>query len=396
MLFFDKVLSGNKNISCGTCHEPSAAGGDGLSLGLGEGASGLGLARKARHGGDGVRHRVPRNAPALFNLGALSVKNVLWDGRVAIDPTAPAGFDTPADAALPAGLDSVVAAQALFPILSEIEMAGEAHENEIALGAARSEALGWREIERRISETPAYAPLFQSAFQHVSDAEDIRIVDIANAIGAFVDVQWRADQSRFDAWLRGDDEALSAEEMRGAAIFFGDGGCAACHAGPLFTDQSFHAIAMPQIGPGKMAGMSTLASDFGRMAVTGDLRDGYRFRTPSLRNVAATSPYGHDGAYARLEDVVRHHLDPVAAFERYALKLARLPSDAVLDGRDEKVLQDVREGAAILRANELAPTALSDRDVAALLAFLNTLNDEASLSGRFEKPESVPSGLPVD
>lgn len=396
LLFYDKALSGNRNIACGACHDHGLASGDGLSLGLGEGAEGLGRYRRAETATDAVRHRVPRNAPALFNLGATSITHLLWDGRVAVDPDAPSGFDTPAEDQTPLGLDSVVAGQALFPLLSEIEMAGEAHENDVALAASRREALGWREIATRVQAVPAYAPLFQAAFPDVVAPRDIEIRHIANAIGAFVDTEWRADQSPFDQWLRGDDAALSPLAKKGAQLFYGEAGCASCHAGPLQTDNRFHAIAMPQIGPGKMAGMSSLPSDFGRLAITGDMKDAYRFKTPSLRNVAETAPYGHAGAYRTLEAVVRHHLDPAAAFTRYDLAEAVLPSAPALEAVDGRAMADPMERQSILDANALAPVALSEAEIAQLLAFLHALTDETSLNGRLGKPAEVPSGLPVD
>lgn len=400
LLFFDKILSGNQNIACASCHDPDSASADGMSLGVGEGGEGLGAARKTRSAGDAVRHRVPRNAPALFNLGAKSVTSLLWDGRIALDPAARAKFgapfDTPAQDALPPGLDSVVAAQALFPMISPIEMAGEPNENLVALAASRDERLAWEEIAARLRVNAAYADLFAGAYDHIDQPADIAIADAANAIAAFVETQWRADQSPFDRWRRGEETAISDQAKRGARLFYGAAGCADCHAGALQTDQQFHAIAMPQIGPGKYARMTAQSSDFGRMAVTGLRRDAYKFRTPSLRNVAVTSPYGHAGAYASLEAVVRHHLDPVAAFDAYDLSMAALPDDPSLNARDAAPLSDRRERAAIRRANGLAPRPMADGDVAAVLAFLRTLTDEASLTGRFSPPSEVPSGLPLD
>jgi cytochrome c peroxidase len=150
---------------------------------------------------------------------------------------------------------------------------------------------------------------------------------------------------------------------------------------------------MPQIGPGKAARFETHARDEGRLRVTGQQADAYRFRTPSLRNVAQTGPYGHSGAYARLEDVVRHHLDPVVSLSAYDLSLARLPD---LDGaEDDRVLVDSEEMQRIAQANDLPPRALSDADVAAILAFLGSLTDRTSLLGRLGVPDAVPSGRPV-
>ena len=122
LLFFDPLLSGNRNIACGTCHHPDLASADAVSLGVGEGGEGLGTERAV--GPDGVKHRVPRHAPALFNLGATEFGVLFHDGRVSVDPDSRSGFDTPAEEFLPEGLQSVVAAQAIFPLLAEVEMAG--------------------------------------------------------------------------------------------------------------------------------------------------------------------------------------------------------------------------------------------------------------------------------
>lgn len=393
MLFFDRALSGNGDVSCATCHHPSLAGGDGLSLGVGAGGYGLGPERSV---GDAVLHRVPRNAPGLFNLGALEVSALFWDGRLEVDASEPSGFRAPQRFDLPAGLRSVTAAQALFPVVSEIEMAGAPEDNEIALAAWRAPHLGWDALIERLVAIEGYPPLFAAAYPDLSAPATIDPTHYANALAAFIETEFRADDSPFDRHLRGDADAMSADARAGMALFYGAAGCASCHSGPLLTDQRFHAIAMPQIGPGRTPLLGRTFSDVGRLETTGDLADAYRFRTPSLRNVAATAPYGHAGAYATLEEVVRHHLDPEAAFASYGIQTATLPPAERLGARDGVAMADPIERSAILAANELTPTALSAADVAALVAFLEALTDEASLDGRLGRPDSVPSGLPID
>ena len=176
-------------------------------------------------------------------------------------------------------------------------------------------------------------------------------------------------------------------------LFYGKAGCDSCHAGRFQTDHDFHAIAMPQLGPGKAARFERHARDVGRLRVTGDPKDAYAFRTPSLRNVTATAPYGHDGAYASLEAVIRHHLAPVASLRAYDPAQAILPALAV---EDTWVLDRPEEIEAIAAANSLAPMDLSDAEVANLLAFLGALTDQPSIDGRLGVPESLPSGLPVE
>ena len=116
MLFYDKIVSGNQNISCATCHHPFAATADGLSLSVGEGGIGISTSRMTGVGSEMVHERVPRNAPAIFNLGAKEFTVMFHDGRVTEDATQPSGFLSPAGDQLPMGLDSALAAQAMFPV----------------------------------------------------------------------------------------------------------------------------------------------------------------------------------------------------------------------------------------------------------------------------------------
>ncbi|MGB8623500.1 MAG: cytochrome-c peroxidase, partial [Paracoccaceae bacterium] len=180
----------------------------------------------------------------------------------------------------------------------------------------------------------------------------------------------------------------------GMQLFYGKADCASCHSGQFQTDNRFHAIAMPQIGPGKAARFETHTRDTGRLRVTGHDEDAFRFRTPSLRNVTLTAPYGHDGAYATLEGVVRHHLNPVAAMIGYDPSQAILPE--MPDAMDFPELANAQDMDAIARANELEPMELSDSEVDAILAFLGALTDPVSREGRLGVPDTVPSGLPVD
>ena len=151
---------------------------------------------------------------------------------------------------------------------------------------------------------------------------------------------------------------------------------------------------MPQIGPGKVSSFETHNRDLGRLRVTGALEDAYAFRTPSLRNVTQTAPYGHSGAYATLEDVIRHHIDPIAALDRYDTSKAILPE--LTGANDFNVLNTPDQVQGIADANTLNPIALSDDEISALIAFLSTLDDPVSLQGRLGVPEKVPSGLPVE
>lgn len=191
LLFYDKILSGNKNISCGTCHHHDFAGADGLSLGIGEGGVGVGPDRTPGEGVDQIRKRIPRNAPSLWNLGHKSVEVLFHDGRLSIADTYGNGFDSPAEEWLPDDLANILAAQALFPLTAQFEMAGNPGENEV-IGAIRNRLdRGWPILAKRVRSNPEYANLFTQAFDNIYETSDITIVEIANAIGAFVASEWQ-------------------------------------------------------------------------------------------------------------------------------------------------------------------------------------------------------------
>lgn len=396
LLFYDPILSGNRNISCGTCHHHKLATVDHVSLGIGEGGHGLGLERKAGEGQDAMLHRVPRNAPALFNMGARELDIMFHDGRVSVDPKAPSGFDSPAEEILPKGLVSITAAQAMFPVTAAVEMAGHIEENEIAGATQWRQDRVWHIVAARVRAIDDYTPLFMAAYpDKISQTADITMVDIANAIGDFIDSEWRADRSRFDLWQQGLVQ-FTAEEKRGVELFYGEAGCADCHSGPFFSDHDFHAIAIPQFGPGRTRQFANSNQDLGRLNETSKLADAYKFRTPMLRNIVETHPYGHNGAYRSLEAMVRHHYDPVEAYKAWRPDMAVLPDDAKAAETDFLIMQNQRDVDALLAANELAPKPYEEEDIQALLAFLGTLTDEYSLKGRLGVPATVPSGLPVD
>lgn len=400
-LFYDKILSGNGNIACATCHHPLTGTGDGLALSVGEGAKGLGVTRDTGSGSDAVHARVPRNAPHIFNLGAKEFTAMFHDGRVAVNNSLPSGFISPAGEQLPLGLDNSLAVQAMFPVTSASEMAGQAGENPVADAAAEGNLAGangaWDLLAQRLRSIPEYVAMFQNAYPgQINTADDIQFKDAANAIAAFEATAWRADNSRFDQYLRGDRHALSKHEKKGMKLFYGKANCSGCHSGKFQTDQGFHAIAMPQVGPGKghnSDGYDDGREDFGLEATTGNANDRFRFRTPTLRNIALTAPYGHAGAYDSLEAVVRHHLSPVNSLFNYDFSQVRMPSRADLDEQDFEVMNDSWRVEQIAQRNELASVDLSEKEFAQLMSFLHALTDNTFLDDRRNVPNSVPSGM---
>ncbi len=398
-LFFDPILSGNRNISCATCHLPTAASGDGLALPIGEGGAGRGRSRDL-----GEAALVARNSPGLYNLGNPSMTTIFWDGRLQYDPRQGV-FHTPEpmlngrSPALPAYVDpltAALAAQAMFPPTSSDEMRGQPGENEIADAGTNVQV--WQLLMARLigdgrgpatgeSGIDAYRTLFAQAFPTTEPAE-LTFGHAAEALAAFEADAFVATESRFDHFLRGDDAALSERERRGAALFFGAAGCASCHSGPLLTDQRFHVLAVPQVGPGKRFP----GEDLGRAEVTGRADDAYAFRTPPLRNVAATGPWMHDGAYDTLEGVVRHHADPVAsalAFDADAFAGSPRPS-ADRDAARRRARLRALAGPRAIRG-----VALTEEQIGDLVLFLHALTDPASLDTGRLVPLTVPSGLPV-
>ena len=396
-LFFDPILSGNRDVACASCHHPSLASGDGVSLGLGTGAAGLG-ADRGPAGPHPADTRIPRNAPALWNLGARDVRALFHDGRVELAPDAPGRLLTPQGPLGYMQLDSVVAAQALFPVLSAHEMAGQPGENPIADAVADRRVHGdtgaWGLLAARVDAVAGYHRAFAS---WRGQDGPVRMGEIANAIGAFIDHEFRAHDTPFDRYLR-EQGALSPQAGEGMRLFYGKAGCAACHSGPLLSDQRFHAMGEPPIGPGKEVDDDGYTRDRGRGAVTGAARDAYAFRTPMLRNVTRTGPWGHAGAFAELRAFLNHHVDPVAGLDSYRPQ-AVLPQLASADG-DYAALSNRMERARVREAaartmDRHPPPDLDAAEIDMLLAFLAALEDDGPRPDALGVPESLPSGLPV-
>lgn len=391
-LFYDPILSGNREVACASCHHARLATGDGLSLGLGDGAHGLGEERRVSS--DNMpEQRIPRHAPALFNLGAEEFSALFYDGRLQRDSSEPNGIRTPLGTEMIGGFSGLLSAQSMFPVLSGDEMAGHYSENDIAQAVRQGLLTGPEGAWHRIAQRVLAVEIYQQSFETIYGADvSLGFTHVADALAAFMAIEWRSDDSSFDRHLRS-GEIMPAAATRGMELFYGKAACDQCHSGQFQSDHDFHAIAMPQLGPGKGARFERHARDTGRQRVTGQAADAYAFRTPSLRNVVETAPYGHSGAYASLEAVLRHHLDPVRSLNNYDRSQVVLPRLAGAD--DWRVMDDPAELAAISKANELQPQNLTDDEVADLLAFLAALSDRSALKGRLGVPEEVPSGLVV-
>lgn len=381
-LFFDKELSGNRDISCGTCHHPFVNTVDGLPVAIGTGATGLGPTRK-----QGVRGKlIPRNAPDLFNRGDPRFTNLFFDSRVSVKAH---GFDTPAAEQLPEGLDNVLAALAMFPVTSRDEMRGQISDNnELAAIDDDDFVAIWAGLTDRLLAIPGYRRAFRRAFPDVP-LDEIGFQHAANAISAFISDTFASTNSPWDRYLRGQDAALSQSAKRGAMLFYGKARCVSCHSGPLLTDLEHHNILVPQLGPGEK---EEAPLDFGRGRRTRDPQDRFTFRTPPLRNVELTSPYMHNGAYATLRTTVLHHLNARRGLRGYdgrelpAAFRSTLQTDPDVLRQVEATADPLIDSLPRLRRDELAD----------LLEFLHALTDPEAANLREVLPEAVPSGLTLD
>ncbi|MBX3204520.1 MAG: hypothetical protein KF764_05595 [Labilithrix sp.] len=251
-LFWDPILSGNRDVACATCHHPSFGYTDGLAVSVGVGGRGVGSARAAGPGA-----RVARNSMSV--LGA-AFNGLTVDG--AARPEAAPMFWDHRTASLEA--------QALGPIKNELEMRGNAFREDEILD----------ELVARLSGIPEYVARFRAAF----GAEGVTATTLAKAIAAFERTLVPSPTS-FDRYMAGDDGAMTASQIRGMHGFIAQG-CARCHSGPMLSDFKLHRLPVRESG-------------------APDLGDGTgQFRTPSLRMITLTAPYMHNGTVTTLDGTI--------------------------------------------------------------------------------------------
>lgn len=390
-LMFDRILSGNRDISCATCHDPLAHGTDGLSLAIGTGGSGQGPSRTL----GASRQFVPRNSPTMLNQG-LRPFYLFWDGRISGHGAGP--FTSPPDVRIPTGvITNLLAAQALLPVLNRREMRGErgdvdvfGNPNELAEFSDSQYVDVWRGIMTRLFAIPEYVTMFQAAFPSTHPGT-FQIQHVGTAIAAFLTAEFTRTDSPFDRYLARDDAALSVEAKRGALLFFRDAQCATCHNGALLGGERFANVGMPQIGPGTGP---ELPLDLGRGGVDPLIQNQFyrfNFRVPPLRNVELTAPYMHNGAYATLENVVKHYDDVPLAMRTYDVSQLAPELRAMYHG-EPSVIADMMNN---LDFRFRPPLDLTTTERAELVAFLRSLTDPAARDLSALIPARVPSGLPV-
>ena len=385
LLFFDRIICGNNDTACATCHHPLTSTSDTLSLGVGTGSPSKNEVGIFRVMGEG-REFVPRNSPDIFNRGSVHWTSMFWDSRVS---TAGGVTTSPAGAALPSELVKPLQIQAMFPPTSRDEMRGSHDDvfngNEVAAIADDDLTGIWEALFARVMDNDIYRAMFLDAFPEVDEA-DLGFQHAAIALAAFETEAFGMNDSPFDEFLRGNTQAMSRAAKRGAFLFYGKAGCVDCHSGTLLTDQLHHNLAVPQIGPGKnpLTGL-----DHGRMGITADPADEFAFRTPPLRNVAATGPWMHNGAFSSLEDVIEHHLDPKESLRDYRARLQLVQPDLIPTVINDRTMQDW-----MLDTAEEVDVELSRKEKSDLVEFLHSLT-APDLAARLQAliPASVPSGM---
>jgi len=307
LLYFDPVLSGDNEQSCATCHHPDLGFSDGRNSSMGFGGKGIGPDRK---GG----HQVRRSAPTVWN--AAFNRKQFWDGRA-----------------------NDLEDQARFPITSADEM----NQNP-------------DELVKELKAIPEYVRLFDKAFGGASGSA-VSMENVTFAIAAF-ERTIISNNSPFDRYAAGDPTALTVEQRRGLTLFRSlKTRCFECHGFPTFANPDFKVIGVPTM-PGQ-------PDDLGRSEIEGGEPYKNAFKVPTLRNVALTAPYMHNGRFQTLEEVIDFYSNGGGKGE--GLKLPNL---------DDKI----------------RGFKLSDQEKKDLIAFLYALTDE---SKKPAIPDKVPSGLPV-
>ncbi|MEO7476696.1 MAG: cytochrome c peroxidase, partial [Gemmatimonadales bacterium] len=328
---------------------------------------------------------IPRNAPPAFNLFAN--KTLFWDGRVEVNEqgklvTPAANRITPHMAR--AFEFGALSALPMFPVLSREEMRA-ADGNELADIKNKAPQQVWRVLMDRLGRIPAYRRMFEAAYPGTR-FDQMEFSHASNAIAGFLIDQLAFTDTPWDRFLAGNDAALTDLQLRGAKDFM-SARCSICHNGATFSDGKFHNVAVAQIGPGEGDGTGG-RDDFGRMRVTGRPEDRYAFRSPPLRNVELTAPYGHDGAFTDLRAFVDHYSESDVKLRRF--------TSAHLEPLLQPTMQATFEQILATRDPLLQGVVFPDETIDEVTAFMMALTDPAARNLAHVVPASVPSGLSID
>ncbi len=427
-LFFSTDLGGNNDAACVTCHHPLLGGADALHLSIGaeiETPSLLGPGRTLLSNSTFVLRNSegkiidlgptePRNAPTTFNVGFLD-SGLFWDSRIESNGKTPlvngadgSGISTPDGLAAPSGNvngSNLPALQAQFPVTSSVEMKGAAFENIDMFGGlnttARNAARSALVVRMKSTSSPTSettrTTTWPELFEGAGLSADFTFTDIGNAIGEFERSQVLID-SPWKNYVK-DEELLelSHNAKWGAILFltpFDENvsanqkgfGCVSCHSGDNFTDEKFHAIAIPQIGRGggrdkrpdePISASTGDKNDTGRYFVSGLEADKFAFRTPPLLNVELTAPYGHSGAYSTLEGIVEHYSDPKKAIDTYDFsQLLDIPEVQTERMKENTIIQ-LQSLSGLLKPVD-DPLNMTALEIQQVTAFLKSLTSDCA------------------
>ncbi|MGC6432112.1 MAG: cytochrome-c peroxidase [Jejuia sp.] len=265
LLFFDPILSGDKDVACATCHHPNNSYAEFRDISIG--VNGQGFANKRKFKTPNAIPFVKRNAHTIVNTafnGIDTLNNyqpdnapMFWDSRVKSLET-----------------------QAIEPIKALEEMRG-LHFNDTEI---------LQKVVERMKNIPEYQHLFSRAFQNKNA---ITISNIGKAIAAF-ERTLVSNNSNFDKFMRGDSTAISLAEKEGFKLFK-KVGCINCHNGPMFSDFKMHTLSVPE--------------NYKLDSIDTGFNHEFSFRTPTLRNLRFTAPYMHNGTLPSLEKVLEFYED---------------------------------------------------------------------------------------
>jgi cytochrome c peroxidase len=387
LLWFDTVTGLNGDNTCAGCHSPTSGFGDTQPIAIGIENNGI-------VGPDRAGPRNERRAPMVLNNAFFP--SLMWNSRFASGSGNP--FDNAKGFVFPAPeseslsyLPHLLVAQAFIPPTERTEVAGFDFPGDN--DAIRAEVM------RRLNAVPEYRRLFGRVFPEVRNGGPTTYEMFAAGIAEFEFSLTFAD-APIDRYARGELDALSPAEKRGALLFFGPAGCVGCHSvsgrsNEMFTDFKQHVLAVPQLVPrltNNAFDGAAANEDYGREVFTGDPADRYEFRTPSLRNVALQPAFMHDGAFTSLAAAIRFHLNVASALRTYDPARQGLPAD--LTGP----VGPVDPPLARLDPLLAKPIVLTTEQFRDLLAFVrNGLLDPRAEPARLRRlvPGMVPSGRAV-
>ena len=370
LLWFDNVHSLHQDNTCGGCHSPTNGFGDSQSMAIGVQNNNLVGSHRA-----GPRNQ--RRSPLVVNTALYPA--MMWNGRfnsVSGDPFDNSqGFSFP----FPELVDRfsktnddihhvthLLQAQAHMPPTELIEVGGftgtcpngvpdptlgprfcqfdDGKGQTVPLPepstGSRNEPIRQKSLQI-LNATPAYRRLFGEVFPEVKRGAPIDFFMFGKAIAEFEFTLVFAN-APIDQYARGDREAMTAAEKRGALVFFGKAACVQCHkvdgeSNEMFSDFQERVIGVPQIAPSFGVGQGNVIfggpgedEDFGREELTGQQEDRYKFRTAPLRNLAVSPGFFHNGAFIKLEDAIRFHLNVVEGARTYDPVKAGVPTDLTL------------------------------------------------------------------